>query len=72
MSSESEASAADEEGEEEEEMEGDVRVLGWQPKGAKRPLGEWEKHTTVRQTLISDNDIFNTCHFLGIWFKATG
>ena len=57
MSSESEA---DEEGAEEEEMEGDVRVLGWQTKGATRPLGEWEKHTTVRQTLISDDDAFST------------
>ena len=25
-----------------------VRVLGWEPKGSQRPLGEWEKHTTVR------------------------
>lgn len=47
VSSESEASTDNEE-REEEEMEGGVRMLGWQPKGAKRPLGEWEKHTTVR------------------------
>ena len=28
---------------------GGVRVLGWEPSGSHRPLGEWEKHTTVRQ-----------------------
>ena len=27
----------------------DVRVLGWEPRGSHRPLGEWEKHTTVRK-----------------------
>lgn len=30
----------------------DVRVLGWEqeePQGSHRPLGEWEKHTTVRE-----------------------
>ena len=28
----------------------DVRVLGREPRGSHRPLGEWEKHTTVRDT----------------------
>lgn len=30
--------------EEEEEV---VRVVGWEPRPSHRPLGEWEKHTTV-------------------------
>ena len=28
-------------------MDEAIRVLGWEPKGSHRPLGEWEKHTTV-------------------------
>ena len=27
-----------------------VRMLGWEPHGSHRPLGEWERHTTVRET----------------------
>ena len=26
-----------------------VRVLGWESRSSHRPLGEWEKHTTVRE-----------------------
>ena len=29
-----------------------VRVLGGEPRGSHRPLGEWEKHTTVRDTKL--------------------
>ena len=34
-----------------------VRVLGWEPRGSHRPLGEWEKHTTVRKI---QKNVFNS------------
>lgn len=50
MSSDSDAGDVNDTGDGGDGGEG-VRVLGWEPHGLHRPLGEWEKHTTVRDTL---------------------
>ena len=47
-SSESVSSSESEEEEVAEEEEEGVREETWIPRGARRALGEWEKHTTVR------------------------
>ena len=60
----------------------DVRVLGWgqqEAQATNRPLGEWEKHTTVRER-ERERDfncllVTSSCcsHlFTGIWFQAFG
>ena len=62
----------EEEGEEEEEV---IRVLEWKPTGLQRPLGEWEKHTTVGRLNIYLASVFNSVlsphHFSPLPFSLT-
>ena len=56
MSSDSDTGDISDPGDPGDGLEG-VRVLGLEPHGSHRPLGEWERYTTVRETKFYFNVI---------------